>query len=453
MIFNRFAVCKTCLFLAVFLLVLSSACFGNHEEDSWVFNRQGMLKVSQGRFNEAIRDFEKACQLNPFNDTALANLACARNNLGVLLAQQNKYSEAIRQFEAAKAQKPEDLSIRLNLLSILVNLKDSAAVEKEAREISGIRPNDVEIGLKVAAALQKTENTAAAISALQDLAIRVPDDASLHAALGRLHYRCGQLDESAYHLKLSNELHPGDPEVIKSLERLNREASVEGNTSTYTGLHFSLTCPDSFSAKWAEETLNLLEEAYEKVGQQIEFYPTQRSQVLILQTEAFRKVHDLPEWAGGLYDGRIRLPVPAKNTRPAAIKGAIMHEYTHHVIYLLTSGNCPIWLNEGLAQIFENNHENLEQFTNADKTADFASLSEIDRLFRSSPDRQQAAALYQTSLSASARLVEQFTWSRVAEFLEYLGMGYEVSRAATESFASEFAEIEKSCLATTRGPQ
>ncbi|PKL44446.1 MAG: hypothetical protein CVV41_07350 [Candidatus Riflebacteria bacterium HGW-Riflebacteria-1] len=453
MIFKRLTVCKTCLPLAVFLLMLSSACFGSHEEDSWVFNRQGMLKVSQGRFNEAIRDFEKACQLNPFNDTALANLACARNNLGVLLAQQKKYAEAIKQFEAAKAQKPEDLSIRLNLLSILVSLKDSAAVEKEAREISGIRPNDVEVGLKVAAALQKTENITAAISSLQDLAIRVPDDASLHATLGRLHYRCGQLDESAYHLKLSNELRPGEPEVSKMLERIIRESSVEESTTTYTGLHFSLTCPDSFSAKWAEETLNLLEEAYETIGQQIEFYPAQRSQVLILQTEAFRKVHDLPEWAGGLYDGRIRLPVPAKNSRPAAIKGAIMHEYTHHVIYLLASGNCPIWLNEGLAQIFENNHENLTQFSNAARSADFSSLSEVDRLFRSTPDRQQAAALYQTSLAASARLVEQFNWSRVAEFLEYLGMGYELNRATTEAFASEFAEIEKSCLTKTPGVQ
>ncbi|EKD81763.1 MAG: peptidase M, neutral zinc metallopeptidase, zinc-binding site [uncultured bacterium] len=438
---------------AVLLIMISATCHGNHEEDSWVFNRQGMFKVSQGRFSEAIRDFEKACQLNPFNDTALANLACARNNLGVLLAQQKKYAEAIRQFQAAKAQKPEDISIRLNLLSILVNLKDSAAVEKETREITNIRPNDVEIGLKVAAALQKTENVGAAVAALQDLASRVPDNASVHAALGRLLYRCGQLDESAYHLKRSNELQPGNPEVIKSLEQLNREVSVEANTSTYTGLHFSLTCPDSFSQKWAEDTLALLENAYEDVGQQLEFYPTQRSQVLILQTEAFRKVHDLPEWAGGLYDGRIRLPVPARNTRPASIKGAIMHEYTHHVIYLLTSGNCPIWLNEGLAQIFENDHENLTQFISAEKRADFKSLGEIDQQFRRNPGRQQAATLYRNSLTATARLVEQFTWSRVAEFLEYLGMGYEMNHAATEAFASDFAELEKTCLPSLSSPE
>ncbi len=429
------------------LLMLETCCHASYEEDSWACNRQGMLKVSQGRLTEAIHDFEKACRLNPYNDTALANLACAHNNLGVILAQQKKFDEAIRQFTAAKAQKPEDISIRLNLLSVLVNLKNAAAVEQEAREITILRPNDVETGLKVAAALQKTENNGAAVLALQDLVSRVGDNAELHATLGRMLYRSGQLDESTYHLKRSLELNPGNNEIIAMLERLARESSLEAGNSTHTGLHFSLTCPDSFSQAWANEILDLLEEAYDQVGQQLDFYPNQRSQVIILQTDAFRKVHDLPEWAGGLYDGKIRLPVPARDTRPAAIKGAIMHEYTHHIVYLITAGNCPVWLNEGLAQIFENNHEHLDQFLSL-APGDFSSFGEIDRKFRQNPDRAAAAVLYQTALAVTARIVEERTWSNVAGFLEYLGMGYDVNHAATEAFAVEFAELEKACLPT-----
>lgn len=441
--------CKLQIMLCAFaFLMVAATCGADHEEDSWVFNRQGMFKVSQGRFDEAIRDFEKACQLNPFNDTALANLACARNNLGVLLARQNKFAEAIRQFETAKAQKPEDISIRLNLLSILVNLKNAPAVEKESHEIMNLRPNDVDIGLKIAAALQKTENSGAAIVTLQDLTSRVNDNAELHAVLGRLLYGAGQFDESIYHLKQGHELNPADHTISELLEKLKRETSVEESTANYTGLHFSLTCPDSFTSAWAEEVLALLEDAYENVGQQLEFYPNQRSQVLILQTEAFRKVHDLPEWAGGLYDGKIRLPVPAKNTRPAAIKGAIMHEYTHHVIHLISSGNCPIWLNEGLAQIFENNYEKVDQFID-DAPAAFTALADIDRQFRKSPDRQLAARLYQASQTATARMVTEYTWSRVAAFLEYLGMGYQINHAATEAFSIDFGELEKVCLSAT----
>ncbi|PKL48061.1 MAG: hypothetical protein CVV42_11305 [Candidatus Riflebacteria bacterium HGW-Riflebacteria-2] len=435
----------TLLALLSFLMAFTVQCHASYEEDSWAYNRQGMLKVSQGRLNEAIHDFEKACQINPYNDTALANLACARNNLGVIMAQQKKFDEAIRHFEAAKAQKPEEISIRLNLLSVLVNLKNANAVEREAREITCLRPKDVETGLKIAAALQKTENRSTAVLTLQDLASRVPDHAELHATIGRLLYSSGQLDDSAYHLKRSLELNPGDEEVKNLLKQLDRETSVEESTANYTGLHFNLTCPDSFSDAWANEVLELLEEAYEQVGQQLDFYPNQRSQVIIMQTEAFRKVHDLPEWAGGLYDGKIRLPVPARNTRPAAIKGAIMHEYTHHVVYLITSGNCPIWFNEGLAQIFENNHEKLDEFLNL-PPGNFKSFGEIDSMFKHNPSRTTAASLYQTALAATAKIVADHTWAKIAGFLEYLGMGYDLNHAATEAFAVEIVELEKACL-------
>lgn len=428
----------------LFVMTLTAANAG-YEEESWVFNRQGMLKVSQGNLSAAIRDFEKACRLNPFNDTALANLACAHNNLAVLLARQKKFDEAIRHFTTAKAQKPEDISIRLNLLSLLVSLKNASAVEKEAGELTNLRPNDVEIGLKIAAALQKTENTSNAILMLQDLSSRVGDHAELHATLGRMLYQSGQLDESAYHLRRSHELNPGDLRVTELIERLKRENTTRETTTTYTGLHFNLTCPDSFSTQWAEKTLDLLEEAYDLVGQQLDFYPHQRSQVLILPTEDFRKVHDLPEWAGGVYDGKIRLPVPARNPRHAAIRGAIMHEYTHHVVHLITAGNCPIWLNEGLAQLFENNHENASQLATI-PTENFTALTEIDKRFRQKPDRPTAAILYRTSLTAVARLVEEHNWSRIAAFLEYLGMGYETGAAAREAFAVDFNELEKACL-------
>ncbi len=441
---------KNMLLSAALTLAFSLPAFAGHEEESWLFNRQGMFNASQGQTEAAIKDFERACQLNPFNDTALTNLACARNNLGVMMAQKKNYAEAIRQFTAAKAQKPEDVSIRLNLLSTLVTLKNSGAVEQEAREILKLRPLDVDMVLKVAAAFQKTENPQAAQTALQEMADRVPDNARIHAALGRLLYRCGNLSESFFHLQRSLELNPTDQELQKTLSRLERESSIESNSNTFTSVHFNLTCQDSFSAEWAEDLLDLLEEAYSAVGDRLSFYPTQRSQVLVMQTEEFRRVHDLPDWAGGLYDGKIRLPVPGCNTRPSALKGAVMHEYTHHVVFLRSAGNSPIWLNEGLAQIFESDPDNSARFCELQSTlkANY-NLEEIDALFKSNPGRQQAAALYQQALSASARLVNEHGWQRVSEFLDFLSMGYSQQRAAKEAFSREFAEIEAFCLSSS----
>ena len=72
---NYLALCAT--------ITVATPIFASNADDAWILNKQGLYKISQGNTKGAIADFEKACQLDPFNDTALANLACARNNLGV----------------------------------------------------------------------------------------------------------------------------------------------------------------------------------------------------------------------------------------------------------------------------------------------------------------------------------------------------------------------------------
>ncbi len=436
--------------LAVFLIISSISCcntaLAGHEEESWAFNRQGMYKVSQGEHENAIRDFEQACRLNPFNDTALANLACARNNLGVTLAGKKDFSEAIRQFEAAKSQKPEDVSIRLNLLSTLVTIKNAAAVEREARELIKLRPNDAELALKVAAAFQKTENLPAAISTLQEAADRVPNNSKIHSMLGRLFYRSGELAESEFHLLRSAEINPGDPETGRFLDKLHREAAVEREMQAFSSIHFNLSCPASYPEDWAQDLLEQLEEACSEVGERLNFYPSQRSQVLIMPSDDFRRVHDLPDWAGGLYDGKIRLPVPGSNIRPSALKGAVLHEYTHHVVFLMSSGNCPIWLNEGLAQLFETGGEEVALLSEQTAGVNIASLASIDSEFRNNPGRKQAAALYRASLSATSRLLGEFGWRRISDLLTGLGSADSFDKAAFEVLGIDYSEFERLCL-------
>lgn len=431
------------LLAACLIFIGSISALAGHEEDSWLFNRQGMHKASLGQLSAAIADFEKACRLNPFNDTALSNLACARNNMGVMLANKGELSEAIRQFEAARAQKPEDVSIRLNLLSVLVTMKDASAVEKEARQLIKLRPRDVELALKLSVALQKTENHLAAQTLLEEMLDRVSDDATLHAAMGRLLYRMGNLSESAFHFRRSIDINPDDQDVQKYLTRLERETLVATQAQTYTSVNFTLSCPDVFSEEWAEEMLELLEEASRLVGDRLDFRPAQRAQVLVMLTEDFRHVHDLPDWAGGLYDGKIRLPVPGTMVRASSLRGAVLHEYTHHVVYLKSAGKCPVWLNEGLAQIFENGESRLESMQKLPQTdaAPTYTPTEIDRLFSQKPDRATATILYRQSLAITAGLINEYGWPRISELLEAIATGHHQETAFQQTLAASPDEI------------
>ena len=222
------------------------------------------------------------------------------------------------------------------------------------------------------------------------------------------------------------------------LSRIEREAEVENNSQSYTSIHFSLVCHESFSEEWAEELLVLLEEAYDYIGEKLNFYPSQRSQVIVLQTEDFRRVHDLPEWAGGLYDGKIRLPVMGKGVKPDHLRGAISHEYTHHVIFLLSSGNCPVWLNEGLAQIFEFDSDLKD--ANEIQSADYKNLSKFVAIIKGS-SRQKAAQLYKDAHNLTLKLVNDYGWSNIAEILEKTSRGFKFDEAIKLTSEQSMIEI------------
>lgn len=437
---------KYSLFLSILLTSLSFPVFANNSDDSWILNRQGMYKISQGNIQGAIADFEKACRIDPFNDTALANLACARNNLGVTYAKQQNFKEAIRQFKNAKAQKPEDISIRLNLLSTLVTVKNTEEADKEIKDLLKLRPNDSDLVIKAATAYQKMENSLSAINTLQEYTERFPNDAKVNYVLSRFLYLNGNLKESRYFLNRSLEIDSKDQKSLDFLKKLDKEVTLEQNTNTLTGKHFELSYPDSFSEEWAEELLEQLENAYEEVGNKLNFYPEQKAQVLLFQTNDFKMVHDLPDWAGGVYDGKIKLPVPT-NSVPIALKGAILHEYAHHVIYLASSGNCPIWLNEGLAQIFEKGSDELPEITDFG-TNEEINLQDIDKGFRSSPNRVTAVKLYKLSFNATCKLINEYSWNSISDILRMLSIGKSFNEATNEVLGETQEDIEEKIIAS-----
>ena len=301
------------------------------------------------------------------------------------------------------------------------------------------------MAIKAATAYQKIENSVSAISTLQEFAERFPNDSKVNYTLSKLLYLNGDLVESKYYLSRSLEIDSQDSKSLEFKKKLEREVSLEQNTNTFSGKHFDLAYPDSFSEEWAEELVEQLESAYEEIGTKLNYYPEQKAQVLLFQTNDFKMVHDLPDWAGGVYDGKIKLPVPA-NAVPVALKGAIYHEYTHHVIYLASSGNCPIWLNEGLAQIFEKGSEELPDIPEVYFDYD-EKLQSIDEGFKSSPNRNTAIKLYKLSFNTTCKLINEYGWNSVSDILRLLSIGKSFDEASNEILGETKETIESRIIA------
>ena len=106
--------------------------------------RNGLREAEQGRLGEAVREFERALELNPSNVKALYNLGVARMNQGEL-------RKALQAFGAALEAEPENADVRNNAGVSLARLGmfDEAAEQFEA--IVRLRPEAVDARVNLAA--------------------------------------------------------------------------------------------------------------------------------------------------------------------------------------------------------------------------------------------------------------------------------------------------------------
>jgi hypothetical protein len=103
------------------------------------------------------------------------------------------------------------------------------------------------------------------------------------------------------------------------------------------------------------------------------------------------------------------------------------------VIFLLSAGNCPIWLNEGLAQIFEFDsapeswQENYASFS--------PELNDFANLVRNASGRKEVADLYRNAHQTTLKLINHFGWNSISAILERVSKGYSFAEA-TEDITS-----------------
>lgn len=74
--------------------------------------------------------------------------------------------------------------------------------------------------------------------------------------------------------------------------------------------------------------------------------------VRVLDEEGYRRVSGAPQWTQAIFRrGEILLSVTSLDPEEMKIfNRSVRHEYTHAVVYALSGGHAPGWLDEGLAQ-------------------------------------------------------------------------------------------------------
>ncbi len=345
------------------------------------------------------------------------------NELGVKALQDGEIDSAISYFEGAHKLAPKNKTIKVNLS---VAYYKKGEMEYSARQLSSAERY-------LAASLEND-----------------PDNINALVLMGDLKYLSQKMDEAKVMWQRVLALNPDYPyaDALKGkLAKLEKEAKVEKKYRS-TGM-------DQFDIRYSPEGTRLsyniryyLQEAYRLIGQAFNYQPKHKITVLIYEVKDFESIGDWLKSTAGIYDGKIRLPLIGANFTSSEIRGIIWHEYTHAIIHDITKGNCPIWLNEGLAkhQEFVYVKKGLSILKGAVDKNQLIPLKDLDSTFSHPANEVQLKLAYDESYTLVNYLIRRYGRYKIKKILERLGNNETIESAIKGELNLTMAEFEKRWL-------
>lgn len=171
--------------------------------------------------------------------------------------------------------------------------------------------------------------------------------------LGEIVYGEGDLALAIETYEKALNYAPDNPDVTARLQAWRREADVHSTFEERRHDRFRVMFEGRAEESLAARATEVLNSAFWRIGEELGAYPSDTVVVILYTEKQFRDVTRAPEWSGGLYDGRIRIPAAGAAQKPALFERVLIHELTHAMIASITPRGIPAWLHEGLAQHFE----------------------------------------------------------------------------------------------------
>jgi tetratricopeptide (TPR) repeat protein len=266
----------------------------------------------------------------------------------------------------------------------------------------------------------------AAISLLKHAIEYDPKFVSAMVLLAQVAYQSADLDLALRTIEKAAALAPADRRIAQQLEQWRKESAVHNSLEEKLGTHFNVLYEGSTDRALGDHVAKVLESAYWRIGQTLSIYPSETLNVILYTNRQFRDITRAPAWAGGGYDGRIRLPVGGALRSPKSLERVVTHEFVHAAIRSAAANNVPTWVNEGLASYLEGpDHTWAAQVIKA--APELIRMEDLVNGFDEF-DGPTALVAYAESLVAGQLLCEKLG-PNVGTFLQMLGSGHSVDQA------------------------
>lgn len=173
-------------------------------------------------------------------------------------------------------------------------------------------------------------------------------DPGLLALAGVAAWRSDDPRLALEYLRASLDIAPA-PEVEKLYHQVERESKGDQSNERLYGLRVLLRYESAVvPTETARQMTTILDQEFIRISQQLGCSAEERVVAIVQSRDAYRKSTDSAEWAGGQFDGRIRVPVFDPKVLDRGMLKALGHETVHACLTML--GRWPAWLQEGIAQ-------------------------------------------------------------------------------------------------------
>lgn len=244
--------------------------------------------------------------------------------------------------------------------------------------------------------------------------------------LSQVAYQSADLDLAVSTLEKATAIVPRDRRIAQQLEQWRREAALHGRLEERSTARFKVLYEGGTEKATGDRVAAVLESVYWRIGKALNTYPSETLTVILYTNRQFQDITRAPAWAGGGYDGRIRLPIGGALRSPKTLERVVVHEFVHAVVHDAAPTGVPTWVNEGIASYMES----------TDRAWVAQVLNRADSLIRIEDmadgfdhfDGATALVAYAESLLAGQLLCERLG-SNLGPFLQMIGNGHTVDQA------------------------
>ena len=274
-----------------------------------------------------------------------------------------------------------------------------------------------------------------------------------HIVVGRIEYDNHKMLAARRAFRSALKIDPDYPGLAELLEKVERELKVEKKFGKTANSFFDIRFATSVDARTAGGLRYAMETARDVVGRDYNFRPKHKTVLLVYSTKEFTNLKLGPHWAGGVYDGKIRLPLDGEHNLKYAVS-TLFHEYAHALHDDLARSQCPRWLDEGLAEIQGQKivPGTAHVLNAAAKNGQLVPLDLLSVAFRSE-DTIVVSLAYEQSHSLAKYMVKKYGYRRIRKLMNELGNELPLELAMRKTFNVSMEKFEsqwKASLAVSK---